>query len=391
MIGIGKRLVAIAPALVLAACGLPAPSTSLLNAQCPPPLTEPGEPGASDMFVMSSSLLDCRRTPITFAKYRNHRAYPGEPGRTVSYAVTSLEGPDDRPWTAQNTRLYAARAWRAALSERINAAGNEGRLLVFIHGYNNDFEDALARGTIIRRLSRGNTPTVVVSWPSRNRLQSYVYDEASIAWAQDYISDLVEDLAGVATDITIVSHSMGGRALIAAVERLEFRDPGKAKHITSAILVAPDIDRHRVLRPNGSLDTLLGSQRKVVIYTSQKDFPIRASRMLHGYARLGSSDCRYDVDYARRARGRHGNCHWTGLRDRFEIVETARTSDDFGLRHADVFDTCAGRYDLRTFLHGKDSFPWRERQGNESAGGAVILPDYFRDRPELCQEVAGLR
>jgi len=388
-----KTAASVALALLLAACGgVPTPSASLLNARCPDPIANPEAPmpQGRNVFVMSSSLPDCRGDILSFAKFRNHGGLPGSNGRIVNHGITTLAGPAQEPWDDQRTTFYAQDAWQEILARQVNRESNGSRLFVYIHGYNNDFEDVLEYAAVLADLDGTGAPVLAVAWPSRNRVQSYPDDEASIAWAQDYITDLLEQVAGAAGDITLVSHSMGARALIEAVKRIEDRDPVKAGHIRRAILVSPDIDRHQVLRSGGDLDQMLQSGRQVLVYTSRSDFPILASRVVHGYTRLGSSDCSFDVDYERREGGPMGNCHWTQARENFEIVETSRTTFSTGLRHSDVFDTCAGRHDLRTFLRGRlerSDYPWRIYDPENTGAGTAITADYFEGNEALCAEV----
>ncbi len=379
---------------MLASCGVPSPNPQLLSATCPAPIETSPATAQTDgsIFIAASALPDCRNNLVRYAKFRSHGGLIGLSGEITSFAISDLMGAADKPWDAHATRLYAAQAWRDAISERLAEASNEGRLIIYIHGYNNDFSDVLERARILKDLeaANANDATVVgIHWPSRNSLQAYTDDEASIAWAQDYISDVVADMAGISENITIVSHSMGARALIGAVERLQSRNPDDAAHIRQAILISPDIDRHRVLRDGGDVDALLSLNRQVTIYTSRLDLPIYASRVVHGYSRLGSSDCRYDVDYSRREGGKEGNCHWTWPRENFQIIETSAAAQGGFLRHADVFNSCAGRYDLFTLLSGGDIYPWRITGIDDETGrtGQSIISDYFVDHDELCDAV----
>jgi esterase/lipase superfamily enzyme len=229
----------------------------------------------------------------------------------------------------------------------------------------------------------------VLSWPSRNRPQDYIYDEAAIEWSQDHLDALLLQLARMSDDITLVGHSMGGRALVRSVERLDLEHAELGAKIRRIVLASPDIDRDQVLRENGALARLLARQpdRKILIYVSRRDVANRVSRGLHGYSRLGSSDCRYDVTYANWALGRDGNCHLTAPNERFAIVETsAARADRAGVfRHADFIKSCAVRADLKTFLRGQAPPPWRvpvTRPGENLIG--------YRIAPELVDtEVCG--
>ena len=352
----------------LGACGIPAPDPALWLAKpeetCPK--IDPAKVDATDLFVMSSSLPDCRQGTLAFSTYRSHRG--------LTFAQAELTGPDSDPAQSDDTRRFADRgAWLGAIERAVSAEnGSAGKLAVYFHGYNNTYRDALKRGENVRRSFEFAVPTVVVSWPSRARGQSYLYDEASIGWAQQYHSRMLVDLAQRASDITLVSHSMGGRTLIQSVLDLDARYPELGRHVKRLVIVSPDVDRDRVLRDDGEIDQLstfgqpdtpVAERRDIVIYASARDLPIRLSRFAHGYARLGSTDCKYAVNYADREIGddRKEACHAARPRDKVTIIDTSASPGPERdlMRHSDVFESCTGRADLRAFLAGDARTPWR--------------------------------
>ncbi|UYH55785.1 alpha/beta hydrolase [Qipengyuania sp. SS22] len=339
-----------AAAGVLGACSLPSPSLSLLASDCRGQFGAPDDVAPNDVFFMASNMADCRKDSLDFAIFRSDE---------LSYGFVAPTGQGEEPWDAHRAKLLAEDQWLAALTDQIEQPGNEGRLLLYIHGYRSDFDDALDRTVTLRNLNAYSVPTVSVVWPSRKRYLSYLYDASSIAWSQGYIDQLLLTLVEKSDNITLVAHSMGGRALVGAIRRLNLAKPDKAAHVHRLILVSPDIDRHQVLRDNGSITELLKGGRSVTIYSSQEDLALRTSRSLHGYSRLGSSDCSYSVDYAERSLGRDGNCHLGPDLPGLSMVDTSAAVAEGGLRHGDVFDTCVGRADLAAVLNG-EATPWRE-------------------------------
>lgn len=368
MVRLHKAVAGIGLAVCLGACGIPAPDPSLWLAKpeetCPK--IDPAKVDATNLFVMSSSLPDCRQGTLAFSTYRSHRG--------LTFAQAELTGPDGDPAQSDNTRRFADRdAWLGAIERAVSAEnGSAGKLAVYFHGYNNTYRDALRRGENVRRSFEFAVPTVVVAWPSRARGQSYLYDEASIGWAQQYHSRMLVDLARRASDITLVSHSMGGRTLIQSVLDLDARHPELGRNVKRLVIVSPDVDRDRVLRDDGEIDQLstfgqpdtpVAERRDIVIYASARDLPIRLSRFAHGYARLGSTDCKYAVNYADREIGddRKEACHAARPRDKVTIIDTSASPGPERdlMRHSDVFESCTGRADLRAFLAGDARTPWR--------------------------------
>lgn len=344
-------LVAIAMAGALSSCGVPAPSLSLLSAECDVQFSSGDVVRSQDVFFMASSMADCRKPELRFAPFRSN---------ALSYGFVTPKGSEDEPWKTHDAKLLRKSDWVETLLRQVARPGANKELLVFIHGYRNDFHDGLQRAVTVRNLYPYAVPTVSIVWPSRKRYLGYIYDASSIGWAQAHIDRLLRTLVQGTDNITLVAHSMGGRALIGAVERLNLEDEAAASRIRKIILVSPDVDRDRVLRDKGSVEALLHGGRSVTIYSSHEDFPLRTSRRLHGYSRLGSSDCRYSVNYEERDRGRYGECHLGPDLPGLSIVETSDAASGGFNRHSDVFDTCIGRADLKAVLTDEPT-PWRER------------------------------
>ncbi|TIV90178.1 MAG: alpha/beta hydrolase, partial [Mesorhizobium sp.] len=73
----------------------------------------------------------------------------------------------------------------SALNADIDARG--GRVMVFVHGYNTGFDDAVYRLTqIVHDSGYPGTP-VLFSWASGAKTTDYVYDKESAAAARDQL------------------------------------------------------------------------------------------------------------------------------------------------------------------------------------------------------------
>lgn len=366
MARLGLSLGSLVAATLLAGCGVRLPNPSTLTMGCPTAADRPIAVGENALFFAATRIPDCRRGGLRFSGFRNE---------AVTYGISELDGAKD-PWETHVSKPLEQSAWKKTLQNRLGA--NKGPLLVYIHGYYSTFEDALERGHKLSKLNAPGVPTVVVSWPSRNKVVSYTYDEASVEWTQAYFEQLLRELTAISGDITVVAHSMGNRAAIGAILELD-RDPdGQADHIREVVLASPDVDRAAALRGGGYLDRLLKQpKRKVLVYTSFADRANRASHRAHGYARLGSSTCKFDVNYG--LREEPAGCHLRLPADRLAIVETGLVHSG-GFRHADFVDSCATRSDLALFLKGAQDFPYREKL---ERGGLVG----WRINPELAKGV----
>jgi esterase/lipase superfamily enzyme len=342
-IRLGRFGVLACAAFLLAACGgVHLPDTQAYLDPCPAPRATAETLPGDTLFFVSTSLPDCRDGHLRLAPYRY---------TDVTYGLSDLSASSAQPWKHHETARYTREAWHAMLDQSLARGDNAGRILVYVHGYNNAYEDALERGFKLSRLYWQGVPVVVFSWPSRNRVQSYGYDESSVVWAQDRLDALLLDLAARSSDITLVAHSMGNRAAIQAALNLDRELGSLPSPLRRIVLASPDVDRDEMLRPQGAIDKLLRIPgRQLLIYGSSADRPLAFSRMQHGYARLGSTACKYDVDRRRRE---DANCLQIPMRPGLTIVDTSQVNAGDVWRHSDFVDSCAASTDLSQFLRGE--------------------------------------
>lgn len=173
----------------------------------------------------------------------------------------------------------------------------EGSVLLFVHGFNVQFESALIRSAQLAvDLAQDDifNPGVpaLFSWPSAGRLTGYKKDRAtSLASAEhltEFLNILTRDLE--IDRINIIAHSMGNRVLTKAIEDyaeaflIEEDTPDVEFRI---ILAAADVDRDVFNQVTGVLDTL---DPNVTIYTSDGDRALVASEIINRATRLGYTD-----------------------------------------------------------------------------------------------------
>ena len=117
-------------------------------------------------------------------------------------------------------------------------AGSGHDLLVFVHGFNVTFEDALLRAAQLKYDLNFPGEIVLFSWPSRGSIFSYTADLDS---AQTSGSPLAAFLASLAEGpwrrVHVLAHSMGGRVLLGGL--VDSATPKKG--IGQIVLVAGDV------------------------------------------------------------------------------------------------------------------------------------------------------
>jgi esterase/lipase superfamily enzyme len=177
------------------------------------------------------------------------------------------------------------------LSSRLtDSAKNE--VLVFIHGYNVPFSDAVRRtAQLYHDLEFPGVP-ICYSWPSAGMITGYNRDEASVGWTVAHLEQFLADIhhRSGAKKIHLIAHSMGNRALVGALERLVLRDKSANEYIGQVVMAAPDIDSGELA--NRFIPTIIPNVERFTLYTSQNDRALLASATLHGATRAGYQPAR---------------------------------------------------------------------------------------------------
>ncbi len=174
------------------------------------------------------------------------------------------------------------------LAEAVAAAEHRD-LFVFIHGYNVDFESAVRRTAQIAVDLPFRGVPVCYSWPSQGSLLGYTVDENNVTWTVSHLKQFLMGLVAhsQAESINLVAHSMGNRALTAALREFSLEKGAAAEMFDRVVLAAPDVDAdhfRRDLAPH-----LLNAARHVTLYASSGDRALIASKQVHGYPRAGES------------------------------------------------------------------------------------------------------
>ena len=159
------------------------------------------------------------------------------------------------------------------------------RVLVFIHGYNNSFEDAALRTAQLHYDLDFPGVSMFYSWPSDRQALSYLSDGQDIEWSTPNIARFLEDLEsndGI-DDVYLIAHSMGNRGLTKAL--LNLKQAGGGSKIKEIILAAADMDAdlfNRDIAPRFSRFF-----PRTTIYASSSDLALRGSGAFSETARVG--------------------------------------------------------------------------------------------------------
>jgi esterase/lipase superfamily enzyme len=265
-------------ALVLAFSGCAKPLLS-----CPRVVREPEPPLPPEhpaVVLFATDRLPESREQLLFSADLNPS------GTHLSYGAKCVDP------TGGKAECDAPPRWleRDDFLERIRASRSD--VVLFVHGFNYSFDESLEIALrIVERTTFRSTP-VAYSWPSQARVSAYGLDYDMSEWTIDHLTGFIGDLVGALPEgsrLHIIAHSMGNRAVLLALARLEL--PGQ--RLGQLILIAPDVES-RIFR---ELVAHAGPFQRRTLYVSRHDLALRASAMLlrSGTMRAGDADKQYIV------------------------------------------------------------------------------------------------
>ncbi|KAB2679543.1 alpha/beta hydrolase [Brucella tritici] len=164
------------------------------------------------------------------------------------------------------------------------------RVMVFVHGFNNTFEDSVYRFAQIVHDSGADVAPVIFTWPSRASVFDYNYDKESTNYSRDALEQILRAIAREpeVKDITVMAHSMGSWLTVEALRQMAIRDGRVNAKITDVILASPDLD----VDVFSKQFLAMGKQHpRFTLFTSRDDRALALSRRISGNIdRLGQID-----------------------------------------------------------------------------------------------------
>ncbi len=180
---------------------------------------------------------------------------------------------------------------REAIRDKISRTGRR-HVLVFVHGYNTRFDEAVFRLAQIAHDSGAPITPILFSWASWGSLAGYPYDRESAAVSRDALEMLLTEAAdeGSVSQVSVLAHSMGGWLTLESLRQMVIRNRTIHPKITDVMLASPDVDVDVASALGRTLQTAR-RRPKMTLFVSEDDRALSASRFLWGSKdRLGSID-----------------------------------------------------------------------------------------------------
>jgi esterase/lipase superfamily enzyme len=271
-----------------------------------------GRPTQGVLIPVAAAAEGTARVQVLAATNRRRSAdvgemFDGERADAMSYASVTVSIPPDGARTigevqwpetlpgdpARNFVTVAAdhldrKTFGTALAAAVKKNGR-GKVLVFVHGFNNRFDDAIYRFAQIVHDAKAPAVPVLFTWPSRGetKLRAYTYDRESANYSRDALEELLNTIAaqpGV-SEVNVLAHSMGNWIALEALRASSIRSGRIGHKVANVMLVAPDVDvdvfRTQIRR--------MGTPRpRFALFVSQDDRVLSVSQFIWGgVPRLG--------------------------------------------------------------------------------------------------------
>jgi esterase/lipase superfamily enzyme len=263
--------------------------------------TTPLVPGASKVEMLVATTRDVQNPP-------QGDLFTGERGAHMSFADIAISIPNDsvrqigevqfpqslppdptREFATLSATSLNAEAALGLLNHRLTTTPRR-QVLVFVHGYNTRFDDAVYRLAQFVHDSGTTALPVLFTWPSRGKTAAYGYDRESTNYSRDQLEKVLEalDRDKSVGEISVLAHSMGNWVALEALRQMAIRNGRIAPKIRNVILAAPDVDYDVFLRQVREMKT---PPSLFTVFVSKDDEALGVSRRLWGdRPRLGAID-----------------------------------------------------------------------------------------------------
>jgi esterase/lipase superfamily enzyme len=214
---------------------------------------------------------------------------------------TSVPGNPTRDFVTASAEYLDKNSFDTAISTIAKSTGRT-KALVFVHGFNNRFDEAVYRLAQIVQDSKAPVIPVLFSWPSKGlvQLDAYKYDLQVANESRAALRELIRTIASNRSvkEITVLCHSMGCWPALEGLQSNSIRVTRNSGTVKGVLLVAPDLDVE-VFRTEVRQ---IGKPRpRIAVFASQDDHALKISKSIWGKTRLGDAnlDRAYWTDFER--------------------------------------------------------------------------------------------
>lgn len=198
-----------------------------------------------------------------------------------------IEWPDQFPpdpayhFVTTDRALLGRQQFLSALRRRA-ALQDQGRVMVFVHGYNMRYQEAVYWLGQIAHDSKFQGTPLLFAWPSLGQAPLYIADRESVTYSRDYFESFLREIAALpeVREIDIIAHSMGTLLTVESLRQASMKgDNSFGGKLHDVILASPDIDVN-VFRTQ--LEAIGRLPRPMTVLVSGDDKALSLSKLLDG-------------------------------------------------------------------------------------------------------------
>jgi esterase/lipase superfamily enzyme len=283
----------------------PAPLRPLQTHLAPVVTTDIGDPPIIDLTDDHDSVSDGGgRVAILYATTRKPDVtetgyFTGERNKAITYGSARIRIPQKhrigRVELPFRLALFSLTFYQQALDPRkhfiiegidilslhewkkLISTSSLGHALVFVHGFNVTFRDALYRLAQVTYDIQYTGLPVLFSWPSRGQMLDYGYDRESALVAHDALISVLKTLRSAGINrIHILAHSMGNFLVLEALGKSIRGLRGLS--IGEMMMAAPDLDKDHYLAIAPKISGSFG----MTLYASAADRALLVAKKIAG-------------------------------------------------------------------------------------------------------------
>ena len=204
---------------------------------------------------------------------------------------SSTPADPDKDFATLKVRTFGLDIARTEFDAHVRATPGH-RVLVFVHGYNTRFEEAVYRFAQVTHDSGAEVTPVLFTWPSAGAALGYAYDRESANYSRDALEAVLQAIVKDPNveQVSVLAHSLGTFVAVEALRQMAIRNHGLPTKIRDIMLAAPDIDFDVFRRQIAEIERDAKAP-SVTLFVSQDDRALSLSRLIAGNeARLGAID-----------------------------------------------------------------------------------------------------
>jgi len=244
--------------------------------------------GANLETILIATTRQAKPNGIDFTELRTSQLTYGRYVVSVppSHKAGRIEWPRNVPnpqrdFTTLDVDTYhSAQKFRQQLNETRAKSQAPDQVVVYIHGFNNSFAEALYRFTQIAADMELQGSQVLYAWPSAESSAQYLHDRDSVLFARDGLQTTLESIVQSGTKrIVLVAHSVGSVLLMETLRQMQFQDSPINEKIEAVFLLSPDIDENLFELQLRSLKPI---PRPFIIFGGGDDVALSLSSLITG-------------------------------------------------------------------------------------------------------------